>query len=249
MFDIDNINLDKLSYREKSELLRLINELERREETGGHLCKVWPDDGPLSWKNYPKHMKFLEATNRHREVFFSAANRAGKSIAGAYATACQLTGIFPDWYPGKKLKGPINAWAAGDTSQTTRDIVQKELLGPPGQEGTGMIARELILDVRKKPGVPGAVESVQVRHASGGTSYLGFKSYDQGRRSFQGTAMDWIWADEEIPADVYGECVMRLMTTKGTIIITATPIKGLTPFVQSFLDDAETEQADVLLNE
>lgn len=192
-------------------------------------------------------MRFFEATNRHSEVYFSAANRVGKSIAGAYATACHLTGNYPHWWPGRKFDKPINAWACGDTSQTTRDIVQKELLGPSGEEGTGMIAKDAIIDIRRKPGVPGAIESARIRSENGGTSYIGFKSYDQGRRSFQGTAMDWIWADEEIPADVYGECAMRLMTTNGVIIITATPIKGLTTFVQSFLDDAERDEVDYKL--
>lgn len=169
------------------------------------------------------------------------------SIAGAYATACHLTGSYPHWWPGRKFDKPINAWACGDTSQTTRDIVQKELLGPPGEEGTGMIAKDAIIDIRRKPGVPGAIESARIRSENGGTSHIGFKSYDQGRRSFQGTAMDWIWTDEEVPADVYGECVMRLMTTNGVIIITATPIKGLTTFVQSFLDDAERDEVDYKL--
>ena len=247
MIDLSNYDLSKLSYSEKAELLSLLEEKERRQDIGGHLVKIWPDDGPLSWKHYHKHMRFFEATNRHSEVYFSAANRVGKSIAGAYATACHLTGNYPHWWPGRKFDKPINAWACGDTSQTTRDIVQKELLGPPGDEGTGMIAKDAILDIRKKPGVPGAIESARIKSENGGTSYIGFKSYDQGRRSFQGTAMDWIWADEEIPADVYGECVMRLMTTNGVIIITATPIKGLTTFVQAFLDEAERDEVDYKL--
>jgi terminase large subunit-like protein len=44
-----------------------------------------------------------------------------------------------------------------------------------------------------------------------GVSYLGFKSYDQGRRKFQGTGKHVIWLDEEPPADVYEECLLPLM--------------------------------------
>lgn len=241
-------NVSDLSFSEKEQLLRLLEEKEQRDLVGGHLAKVWPEDGPLSWKTYPKHMKFLKAGSEHRERFFSAANRAGKSVTGAYELSCHLTGLYPDWWPGRKFDHPIEAWACGDTSQTTRDIVQKELLGSPGAEGTGMIAAHLIENIRKKAGVPDAIESFKVKHTSGGYSYVGFKSYDQGRRSFQGTAKHFIWCDEEVPADVYGECVIRTMTTKGLIIVTATPLKGLTPFVQTFMETAVRTDTDENVN-
>lgn len=241
-------NISGMSYDEKLQLLKLLEEKEKRIAVGGHLMKIWPDEGPLSWKNYPKHMQFIEAGKRHRERFFSAANRAGKTICGSFELACHLTGIYPHWWPGRKFDHAIEAWACGDTSQTTRDIVQKELLGPPGSEGTGMISASLIENIRKKAGVPDAVESFKVKHVSGDYSYVGFKSYDQGRRSFQGTAKHFIWCDEEVPADVYGECVIRTMTTNGLVIVTATPLKGLTPFVQNFMENAErieTDESDI----
>ena len=64
-----------------------------------------------------------------------------------------------------------------------------------------------------------AADVVAVRHASGGTSLLGFKSYDQGRRKFQGTAKHVIWEDEEPPADVHSECLLRLMTVGGLLML------------------------------
>lgn len=243
-----DINVSELSFSEKEQLLRLLEEKEQRDLVGGHLAKIWPNEGYLSWKEYPKHMKFIAAGKEHRERFFSAANRAGKSVTGAYELACHLTGLYPDWWVGRKFDHAIEAWACGDTSQTTRDIVQKELLGPPGAEGTGMIAVDRIENIRKKAGVPDAVESFKVKHVSGDYSYVGFKSYDQGRRSFQGTAKHFIWCDEEVPADVYGECVIRTMTTKGLIIVTATPLKGLTPFVQDFMENAVKDETDDNVN-
>lgn len=227
-----------MTFKEKEMLYRLLKEKEARQLTGGHLVKIWPDYGDLSWDKYPKHMEFLAAGTKFRERFFSAANRAGKSLTGAYEAACHLSGQYPAWWPGRKFDHPIEMWAAGDTSQTTRDIVQKELLGPPGSEGTGMIAVELLANLKKKAGVPDAIESFKVRHISGGWSYCGFKSYDQGRRSFQGTAKHFIFLDEEPPLDVYGECLIRTATTDGMIIVTATPLRGLTPFVQNFMEQA-----------
>ena len=46
-----------------------------------------------------------------------------------------------------------------------------------------------------------AVESVFVKHVSGGVSELGFKSYDGGREVFQGTSRQCVWLDEEPPEE------------------------------------------------
>jgi len=64
------------------------------------------------------------------------------------------------------------------------------------------------------------------------------RSYDQGRRIFQGFEADIIWFDEEVPEDVYSEALVRLMTTNGLMIMTYTPINGLTPLTVSFLETA-----------
>ena len=53
---------------------------------------------------------------------------------------CHLTGKYPRWWRGKRFEDAVQAWCAGDTARTVRDILQKELLGPPGDaeaEGTG----------------------------------------------------------------------------------------------------------------
>lgn len=53
-----------------------------------------------------------------------------------------------------------------------------------------------------------------------------FKSADSGRRVFQGDDIDVIWFDEEMPEDVYTECMMRLVDRAGVWWMTATPILG-----------------------
>lgn len=85
--------------------------------------------------------------------------------------------------------------------------------------------------------MPNLVDQIPIDHISGGQSLLGFKSFDQGRRAFQGTAKHWIWLDEECPEDVYGECLIRTATTGGQIITTFTPMNGLTQLVLGFLPD------------
>jgi len=167
---------------------------------------------------------------------------------GAYETTLHLTGLYPDWWEGRRFDRPISAWVAGDTRTTTRDIVQHALLGfggegGAGEIGTGMIPGETIVG---KPtpmqGVPGGVDTVLVRHESGGNSVLQFKSYDQGRRTFQGTKKDLIWLDEESSIEVYEEGLLRLTATapgdeNGLMLCTFTPLLGLSKVALKFLPD------------
>jgi len=54
-------------------------------------------------------------------------------------------------------------------------------------------------------------------------------------KSFEGTEQDLIWLDEECPLSIYTECVTRTMTTNGLIMLTFTPLEGLTETVMQFL--------------
>ncbi|WP_460917518.1 terminase large subunit domain-containing protein, partial [Staphylococcus aureus] len=56
-------------------------------------------------------------------------NRCGKTYTGAFIMACHLTGRYPEWWTGRKYDRPVNCWAAGISTDTTRDILQSELLG------------------------------------------------------------------------------------------------------------------------
>ena len=49
------------------------------------------------------------------------------------------------------------------------------------------------------------VDTVRVRHVSGGVSTLTFKTYDQGRERWQGETLDLVAFDEEPPEDIYME--------------------------------------------
>ena len=183
-------------------------------------------------------MEFIGLTKKHNESAMIAGNRTGKTQTAAYITATAMTGIYPDWWHGRFFERPTKCWAAGDTNQTVRDVIQEALLGPPDDIGTGMIPGDLLLDVKKKAGsVPNAIESFTVKHITGGVSHNTFKSYDQKREAFQGTAMDLIWPDEEPPLDIYNEMLTRIMTTNGLIVCTFTPLRGLSAVVLSFMKD------------
>lgn len=216
---------------------------EREEfEKYNRFTNLFPDDGPLRRDLYPKHVEFFKAGKTFRERCFMAANRVGKTVGGGYESTCHLTGQYPHWWPGKVFHSPVRWWVAGDTNETTRDILQAELLGEVAFEGarkvmdgTGIIPKDCLGYTTWKSGVSNMVDTIKIKHQTGRWSKLSFKSFDQGRRVFQGTAKEGIWLDEECPEDVYGECLMRVATTRGMLLTTFTPLRGMSKVVLSFL--------------
>lgn len=224
---------------QRVELTLLLEEKLRRQRER-KLFSYFPETGPFRREWYPKHMEFFAAGKKYRERLMMAANRIGKTESiGGYEMTLHLTGRYPDWWKGRRFDGPISAWCAGDTGKTTRDIIQFKLLGPTGEHGTGLIPKGDLLRVTAKAGVAEAVEIISVRHVNGGESRLTFKSYDQKRESFQGTEQDIIWLDEEPPLDVYTECLLRTMTNNGMVMLTFTPLMGMSETVMAFLPNGE----------
>lgn len=230
-----------LSKSEEAELLRLLEE-EARAARGHKIATYFPDHGPLRRELYPKHLQFFEAGAKFRERCFLAGNRVGKTDAGGYELTCHLTGRYPPWWGGKRFDRPVKAWVAGDTGKTVRDIIQAKILGAAGSHGTGFIPADSLLRSTPKQGVPEAVDTFYVKHVTGGVSQCAFKSYDQKRISFQGDAQDVIWLDEESPLDIYTECLLRTMTTGGCMMLTFTPLMGLTETVMAFLPGGEISE-------
>ena len=206
---------------------------------------MYPDTGPLRRELYAKHLEFFAAGARYRERCAIAANRIGKTEGmGGYETALHLTGRYPSWWQGRRFDKPTRGWAAGKTNETTRDIVQNKLFGdvvhsttPKSMSGTGLVWGECLGACTWKAGVADLLDTILVRHVSGGWSKLGLKSYQQGRGAFEGTEQDFVWMDEEPPLDIYGECVIRTATTDGLVYITFTPLEGMTDTVMQFLPD------------
>lgn len=244
--DFNKLNFDGLGEQSRplttteeiNRLLQHIKQLEELEKYSG-FNRMFVPGTPFGIDKLPKHYAFFKATKDYHEVYLSAANRFGKTVCGSAASAYHLTGLYPSWWPGRRFNKPTSGWACGQTSLTTRDILQKELLGEPGNFGTGMIPPELILKTTAKAGVPNAVDTVVVKHVSGGASTLSFKSYDQGIKAYFGTAKDFIWDDELPPLDIYNEQYIRTMTTNGIMLVTATPIEGMTPLVVDFYVNAD----------
>lgn len=213
-----------------------------RRKTYNRFDYIFPDEGEYRRELYPKHVAFLNAGKEFNERMLLGGNRVGKTLTASYEIAAHATGKYAHWWDGRVFTQPTRIWASGDTSKTTRDIIQNELLGPPGNkemEGSGMIPKDSIERTTTKLGLADAIETIYVRHVSGGISTIQLKSYDQGREAFQGASVEVIWADEEPPADVVTECLLRTLTTHGIILITCTPLLGLTDLMLSFLPDLQ----------
>lgn len=236
-----------MSRQNKLELLKLLEEKERRKKTR-KLYSYYPDTGPLRRELYSKHMQFFEQGAHKTERLFMAANRIGKTEgAGGFELALHLTGNYPHWWQGRRFNRPVSCWAAGDTGKTVKEIIQFKLLGKFTEFGTGLIPQDSIVKTTTKLGVAEAVDTIYVRHISGGISEVALKSYDQRRISFQGTEKDVIWLDEEPPLDIYVECLTRTMDTtgksSGIIMLTFTPLMGMSETVLSFLQGGEVKES------
>lgn len=236
--------------REDQELLALLLSEQIRRQQQKRFYRMFPDEDGLDLdgnpvfarEKYVKHLEFFEAGAKYRERLAMFGNRVGKTVAGAYETTCHLTGLYPHWWKGRRFSQPVRWWAAGKTNETTRDIVQKELMGEVTSSGsrkvvsgTGMIPGALIGGISWKQGVSDLVDTVKVKHVSGRFSILGFKSYQQGRGSFEGTAQHGAWLDEEPPHDIYGEVLIRTATTDGIVLTTFTPLEGWSETVKLFM--------------
>lgn len=211
-------------------------EAELKRRARNRISEYYPDTGPLRRELYPKHLDFFAAGRRHRERLAIAGNRTGKTTMAAYEVGCHATGWYPEWWEGRVFRTPLEIWVAGETGKKTREVVQKMLLGPMNALGTGMIpAAAMSGRPRMKGGVPDAVDTLWIKHINGGHSHLTFKSYEQGREGFDGDTIHVIWLDEEATMAIYTECLLRTMTTDGLIMLTFTPLQGLTELVLSFL--------------
>lgn len=195
---------------------------------------------------YPKQKAFFALGATKRERLLMAGNQLGKTEAGAFEAACHLTGRYPKWWKGRRWDRPVRAWAAGETSLAVRDTQQKKLCGEPGVDadfGSGLIPRDAFAD---KPslarGVTDAYDTIQIKHVSGGTSVLRFKSYEQGRAKFQGETLDFVWFDEEPDLSIYSEGLTRITATGGMAYMTFTPLKGMSHVVARFTQEKSDDR-------
>lgn len=227
---IASSTLASLTSSEKRELLRLLEEKEKRKR----------ENRLKDYKPYPKQQGFHDAGADHRERLFMAGNQLGKTWAGGFEAAIHATGHYPDWWRGRRFNTPTKAWVAGVTGESTRDNPQRVLLGSIGHIGTGTIPRSDIIGYSQARGINGLIDTIRVRHTSGGESQISFKTYEKGREKWQGETLHWIWFDEEPPQDIYIEGLTRTNVYGGITFTTFTPLLGMSDVVMRFIGEQKT---------
>ena len=196
-----------------------------------------------SYKPYDYQKKFHRSLASQRLLM--AGNRVGKSFSGAMEMAYHCTGLYPEWWTGKRFNRPVRCWVGGVSNETTRDVCQKELTGQPDDpsaKGMGSIPLKLIGETVRKPGVPNAFNSVVIKHTSGGYSRIGFKAYEMGKEKWMGESLDVIWLDEEPPQSIYSQALTRTADKGGIVYMTFTPEQGMTETVAQFVNNLKTGQ-------
>lgn len=203
--------------------------------------KVFEDTEIIySLDHYPKHKEFWSMGSKYQQRLFRAGNRVGKTLAACLEVMFHVTGLYPEWWEGKRFTTCNDWWVVGVSQDTIIKILQPYFLGKVGDFGTGLIPRDRIdfasLSDVKKADSP--VGSFRIKHVNGTYSSIAFKSYEQGWETFQGTAVS-VLLDEEPPVEIYQEALMRTTTGGNIMIITFTPLKGITPMINSWFPDGD----------
>lgn len=192
-----------------------------------------------------KQLAYYQTTKDNTEAGLFGGNRTGKSEGVGFAIACHATGIYPNWWPGRRMQRACRIWICGEDLEVVRDVMQFKLLGMhPTETGTGYIPKKNILDVIANAGsVRNVADMILVRHATGGTSVVKTKSYKAGRTDFASDSLDFIWADEEPDMDIYLEMLTRVVDRNGQILLSMTPHKGMTPLTRRFIEEGRNDVA------
>jgi phage terminase large subunit-like protein len=206
------------------------------------LAKIRRQNTIKLFQPYDKQVEFFDGGSEARERMLAAGNQQGKTWAGAHEAAYHATGMYPDWWLGRRWDRPTRGWCAGVSAAKVRDVPQSLLFGQHSVEaefGSGIIPAHM-LDRDKivmGRGAPGGFDIAYIKHVSGGWSWIMFKSYEQGRTKFQSDTIDWFWGDEEPPADIYSEMLTRTNATGGMGFLTLTPLLGMSEVAGRFFDN------------
>jgi len=159
------------------------------------------------------------------ENWMFAANRAGKSDAGAIVGATLAR--FGDQSPNVRYVGgkgcniqirdrSTAGWVSSLDFPTSRDGLEPKYFDngfvPPGASHEPFIPKREIAEWRISDRV------LKLKNGS----IIGFKSADSGRAKYQAVERDWIHIDEEHPQDIYKEISIRVGGRRFRKIGTAT---------------------------
>ncbi|MBK7380589.1 MAG: hypothetical protein IPJ03_16660 [Ignavibacteriales bacterium] len=158
----------------------------------------------------------------------------------------------------KKNKGVFGGNRSGKTINGAKLVIQA-CIDNPGIDCWGATWADMLVPILEKAywdllPKDGTVKYVRWTEQRGfankiiifrNGSKIRFKTYDQGRESFQGAKKDIIHLDEEPPEDITNECRARLIDTAGTLLRTMTPLDGITyTYDEMVVNDKKDEEIE-----
>jgi hypothetical protein len=87
-----------------------------------------------------------------------AANQVGKTHGAGMETAFHLTGIYPEWWQGRRFATPVKSWVGGPDNEHVRDNACRILLGEAENRGTGTVPAWAILSIESGRGIAKSVD-------------------------------------------------------------------------------------------
>jgi len=166
-----------------------------------------------SFELHPRQRTFVDSVlyQKKSSNWFIAANRAGKSDAGAYCGAQLARFGHPDGGKWATAQGSgvavrdraTSGWVSALDFPTSRDVIQPKYFNngfKPPNAHTPFIPEHEIEQWRSDD---------QILKLKNG-SIIGFKSAESGSGKYQGAGKDWIHFDEEHPFSIYEESMIRV---------------------------------------
>jgi phage terminase large subunit-like protein len=190
-----------LDTNQKRELLKKLKEREKIE-ADRNIDRFIPS---------PVQKAFLLSRAKTRIV--EGANRSGKTEVCAVDTIIQNTGRIPDIIKDSYPKEYIRAgryWISSRSFGASRDVAKPKV---------ERYLPKLLVDRFNK--------ADYIYYLKDG-SQIGFKSMDAGMIAYSGDSRLQVWMDEEHSKDVFKEAYMRTIDCSGRIVMSFTPVDGLT---------------------
>jgi hypothetical protein len=160
--------------------------------------------------------------SHHRNKWFIAGNRAGKSFSGAYEDMCFLVGLDTiTKSPVRRWNTPCQMWVVSDTEETSirgmERIFYEDILGT---DESGILWN--LVDDRCRYSARNGWSNHTISLTNGANCF--FKFSTQGRKSFQGVKLHRAHHDEVQPKLIWTETMARLVDNDGYFLGTMTPL-------------------------
>lgn len=212
----------------RMEIERILRQIEQRK------ANYWICDTKLD--RIPQQQKLLDdmrrrldfdIEDRKRYRLYYGGNGAWKTLVGSYITV-----LLALWTLTKKYKLPFiwakkNIWILTKSGSNVKNTIEPYLLW------VGSLTRIPEECVRKVHRDNWILKTIYLTNGA----IISVQTYDMGRENLQGGNPDWVWMDEE-PVDewVFTELLVRLRTKQWEMLVTMTPLSGLTRLYSFFME-------------